>query len=50
MEFWQFLLFLICWFPIEYLCIHLEVKYNKELFYDLHRNEIIRELKKYDKE
>lgn len=49
MEFWQFLLFIICWFPIEYLCIHLEVKYNKELFYALHRNEIIRELKKYDK-
>ena len=50
MEFWQFLLFLICWFSIEYLCIHLEVKHNKELFYILHINEIIRELKKYDKE
>lgn len=49
MDFWFFLL-LILWFPIEYLCIHLEVKLNKELFYDLHRNEIIRELKKYDKE
>lgn len=35
-------------FPIEYLCIKLEVKQNKELFYDLHRKEIIRELRKYD--
>lgn len=50
MQLWQFIIFIICWFPIEYLCIHLEVKHNKELFYALHEKEIIRELKKYNKE
>lgn len=49
MQIWQFILFIILWFPIEYLCIHFEVKHNKELFYDLHRNEITKELQKYDK-
>lgn len=48
MQIWQFILFIILWFPIEYLCIHLEVKQNKELFYDLHQKQIERELKKYD--
>lgn len=48
MQIWQFIIFIISWFPIEYLCIKLEVKKNKELFYDLHRKEIIRELRKYD--
>lgn len=48
MQIWQFIIFIISWFPIEYLCIKLEVKQNKELFYDLHRQEIIRELRKYD--
>ena len=48
MQVWQFILFIIFWFPIEYLCIHLEVKQNKELFYDLHKKQIERELKKYD--
>lgn len=46
MQVWQFILFIICWIPIEYLCIHLEVKQNKELFYALHEKEIIRELEK----
>lgn len=46
MEIWQFILLIILWIPIEYLCIYLEVKYNKYLFYDLHRNEIIRILNK----
>lgn len=50
MQVWQFILFIILWFPIERLCIHLEVKQNKELFYDLHRQQIIRELNKYNKE
>ena len=58
MEVWQFILLIICWILIEYLCIHLEVKFNKELFYDLHEAQIIRELEKmrkgekkvYDKE
>lgn len=49
METWQFIVFTICWIPIEYLCIHLEVKYNKELFYALHRKQIERELMKCDK-
>lgn len=46
MQVWQFIIFIICWFPIEYLCIHLEVKHNKELFYDLHKKQIIKELEK----
>jgi len=50
MAIWQFILFIICWIPIEYLCIKWEIKKNKELFYDLHRKEIIKELQKYDKE
>lgn len=50
MEIWQFILFIFCWIPIEYLCVRWEVKHNKELFYDLHRSEILRELNKYDKE
>ncbi len=49
MEIWQFILFIICWILIEYLCIHLEVKFNKELFYDLHKRQIIRELEKMRK-
>jgi len=48
MAIWQFILFIICWIPIEHLCIKLEIKINKELFYDLHRKQIERELHKYD--
>ena len=50
MEIWQFILFIICWIPIEYLCIHWEIKQNPELFYSLHQQEIIRILKKLDKD
>lgn len=50
MQVWQFIIFIICWFPIERLCIHLEVKQNKELFYALHEKEIISALNKYKKE
>lgn len=46
---WQFILFIICWIPIEHLCIKWEIKTNKELFYDLHRKQIERELQYYDK-
>ena len=49
MQIWQFILFTILWIPIEYLCIMFEVKCNKELFYDLHKKDIERCLKKYDK-
>lgn len=49
MQIWQFILFTILWIPIEYLCIRFEVKYNKELFYALHKKDIERCLKKYDK-
>lgn len=49
MQIWEFIIFILCWIPIEYLCIHLEVKHNKELFYDLHRAEIIRILNKFEK-
>ena len=46
---WQFIIFILLWFPIEYLCIYFEVKYNKELFYDLHEKQIIKILNKLDK-
>ena len=49
MEIWQFILFIICWIPIEYLCIHWEVKQNPDLFYSLHRTEIIKVLNKLEK-
>ena len=49
MQIWQFILFIICWIPIEYLCIHWEVKQNPDLFYSLHQTEIIRVLNKLDK-
>lgn len=48
MQIWQFILFIILWIPIEYLCIHWEVKSNIDLFYDLHKKHIERELNKYD--
>lgn len=41
---------MILWIPIEYLMIKFEVKNNKELFYALHKKDIERCLKKYDKE
>lgn len=49
MQVWQFILFIILWIPIEWLCIHLEIKSNINLFYDLHKKRIEKELKKYDK-
>ena len=49
MNIWQFIIFIILFFPIEYLCMYFEVKYNKELFYDLHEKQIIKILNKLDK-
>lgn len=50
MQAWQFILWILFWIPIEYLCIKWEIKKNKELFYDLHRKQIERELQKYEKD
>lgn len=49
MYIWQFIIFIVLWIPIEYLCIHLEVKQNPELFYALHEKSIIKSLNKLDK-
>ena len=49
MYIWQFIIFIILWFIIEYICIYFEVKSNKELFYDLHEKHIIKILNKLDK-
>ena len=49
MYIWQFIIFIVLWFPIEYLCIHSEVKQNPDLFYALHEKEIIKALNKLDK-
>lgn len=49
MYIWQFIIFIILWFPIEYLCIYLEVKQNPDLFYSLHEKQIIKFLNKLDK-
>lgn len=49
MQIWQFILFIICWIPIEYLCIYWSVKQNPDLFYSLHQTEIIRVLNKLEK-
>lgn len=44
----QFIIFIFIWIISEFLIIKFEIKFNKELFYDLHKNEIERELKKND--
>ena len=49
MYIWQFIIFIVLWFPIEYLCIHLEVKQNPDLFYALHEKEKIKTLHKLKK-
>lgn len=49
MKIWEFIIFIIIWFPIEYLCIHFEVKKNPELFYSLHKKTIIKILDKLEK-
>ena len=49
MQIWQFIIFIILWFPIEYLCIHFEVKQNPDLFYCLHEKQIIKALNKLNK-
>ena len=49
MKVWQFIIFIILWIPIEYLCIHLEVKQNPDLFYALYQKDIIKSLNKLEK-
>ena len=49
MYIWQFIIFIFLWFPIEYLCIYLEVKQNPYLFYSLHEKQIIKALNKLNK-
>ena len=49
MYIWQFIIFIVLWIPIEYFCIHLEVKQNPDLFYSLHQKEIIKALNKLNK-
>ena len=48
MYIWQFIIFIVLWFPIEYLCIYLEVKQNPDLFYALHEKQIIKALNNLD--
>ena len=49
MYIWQFIIFIILWFPIQYLCVHFEVKQNPDLFYALNKKDIIKTLNKLDK-
>lgn len=42
----QFIIFCLLWILVEHLCIKWAIRYNKELFYDLHRKQIERELNK----
>lgn len=49
MKIWEFIILIIIWFPIEYICIHFEVKQNPDLFYSLHEKTIIKKLKKLEK-
>lgn len=42
----EFIIFALLWIPIDYLCLKWAIKHNKELFYDLYRKQIERELKK----
>lgn len=49
MKIWEFIIFIIIWFLIEYICIHFEVKQNPDLFYSLHEKTIIKILKKLEK-
>lgn len=45
----QFIISIVLWFPFHYLCIYLEVKQNPDLFYALHKKQIIKALNKLDK-
>lgn len=46
MSFVDFILLIPFWFLIEHLCIKWAIKQNKELFYDLNKKQIERELNK----
>lgn len=40
------IIFFLCSYIMEYFVIKFEIRHNKELFYDLHKTQIERELEK----
>ena len=42
----DFILLIPLWILVEHFCIKWSIRHNKELFYDLHRKQIERELNK----
>lgn len=42
----ELLMLIPLWLLIEHICVKWAIKHNKELFYDLHKKQIERELNK----
>lgn len=48
MNFLYGFIFFICFSILEYFIIKFEIWYNKDLFYDMHRSQIEKELKRIE--